>query len=201
VKIQDHNGPRAKKRNVTADAGAVVAQVLAAAPAARAGLTPRDVVMQLDGQQVNSFKSLQDAVEKLEVGKAYDLQILRNGEKQTLSVTIEKMPADEQLAQATQSDSSESSDDNLGLNVQELTSALRSKLNLPNVEGVVVSKVESGSPADNAGLKAGDVIEKVGNTKVATADEFKTAIENSKLEDGILLLVHSNGGSRFVVLQ
>jgi serine protease Do len=201
VMIQDLNGPLAQKLNVTADAGALVAQVLADAPAAKAGLKPGDVVMQLDGHQVNSSKSLQDAVEKLEVGKAYDLQILRNGEKQTLSVTIEKMPADEQLAQATQSDSSESSDDNLGLNVQELTSALRSKLNLPNVEGVVVSKVESGSPADNAGLKAGDVIEKVGNTKVATADEFKTAIENSKLEDGILLLVHSNGGSRFVVLQ
>lgn len=201
VMIQDLNGPLAKKLNVDADAGALVAQVLSDSPAAKSGLKPGDVVLKLDGNNVNSSKSLQDAVEKLEIGKGYDLEILRNGEKQTLTVTIEQRPTDNLEARAPQDDSSENSHENLGLSVQELTEALRSKLNLKNVEGVVVSKVEADSPAEKAGLKAGDVIEKVGQTKVATPDEFKAAIENSKLEDGILLLVHSDGGSRFVVLQ
>lgn len=201
VMIQDLNTPLAKKLNVHSDGGALVAQVLSDSPAAKAGLKPGDVVLKLSGHAVNSSKSLQDAVEKLEIGKAYDLEILRNGDKQTLSVTIEQMPAVDSVAGATQSDSSENHFDNLGLNVQELTDALRKKLDVGNVEGVVVSNVQDGSPADKAGLKAGDVIEKVGQTKVTTPDEFKAAVENSKLEDGILLLVHSDGGSRFVVLQ
>ena len=82
-----------------------------------------------------------------------------------------------------------------------LPAARLKKLDLGNVEGVVINNIEAGSPAANAGLKTGDVIEKVGDAKVTNPDEFKTAIENSKLEDGILLLVHSDGGSKFVVLQ
>ena len=201
VMIQDVTGPLAGKLNVNADNGALVAQVLADAPAAKAGLKPGDVILKLDGNKVNNSKSLQDAVEKLEIGKTYNLEILRNGQKQTLSVTIEQMPNDNIVAQGSESDSSGNSFENLGLSVQELTPTLRNKLKLGDVEGVVVNKVESGSPAANAGLKTGDVIEKVGQTKVTTPDAFKTAIESSKLEDGILLLVHSDGGSRFVVLQ
>ncbi|MCA9068905.1 MAG: DegQ family serine endoprotease [Planctomycetaceae bacterium] len=201
VMIQDLNGPLAKKLNVNVDDGALVAQVLSDSPASKAGLKPGDVVMKLDGHKVNSPKSLQNAVEKLDIGKAYDLTILRGGEEQTLSVTIEKMPTDDLQARSTQS-GSQNRFDELGLDVQELTSRLRSQLNIKgNVEGVVVSKVEAGTPADNAGLKAGDVIEKVGNEKVTTPDEFEAAIKNSKLEDGILLLVHANGGSKFLVLQ
>ncbi len=201
VMIQNLNGPLAKKLNVTADAGALVAQVLADSPAAKAGLKPGDVVLSLEGDSISSPKSLQDAVEKLEVGKKYKMEIQRNGEKQSLAVTIEKMPSSDVVAKATESDSAEHAYKNLGLDVQELNSALRSKLNLKDVAGVVVSRVEDNSPADNAGLKVGDVIEKVGSMKVATPDDFKAAIEKSPLEDGILLLVHSQGGTRFVVLQ
>ena len=60
-------------------------------PAAKAGLKPGDVVLKLDGNRVNNSKSLQDAVEKLEIGKGYELEILRGGEKDTLSVTIEQI--------------------------------------------------------------------------------------------------------------
>ncbi len=201
VMIQDLAGPLAKKLNVKADDGALVAQILADSPAAKAGLKPGDVVLRLDGHNVHSPKSLQDAVEKLDIGKAYELEILRNGEKEVLSVTIEKMPTDDVVAKASERGRSQNRYEELGLGVQELTPALRNKLNLKDVQGVVVANVEEGSPADKAGLKSGDVIEKVGNEKVATPDEFRKAIENSKLEDGILVLVHSGGGSRFLVIQ
>ncbi len=201
VMIQDLNGPLAKKLNVKADEGALVAQVLADSPAAKAGLKPGDVVLRLDGHNVHSPKSLQDAVEKLDIGKAYEMEILRNGKKEVLSVTIEKMPTDDVVAKSSERGHSENRFEELGLDVQELTSALRNKLNLKDVEGVVVANVKEDSPADKAGLKSGDVIEKVGNEKVATPDEFRKAIENSKLEDGILVLVHSGGGSRFLVIQ
>ena len=203
VMIQDLGGPLAKKLSVKADAGALVAQVLADSPASKAGLKPGDVVLRLDGHKVDSPKALQDAVEQLDIGKGYELEILRNGEKQVLSVTIEKMPTDDLQAKASQGDNSENRYEDLGLDVGELTSALRNKLNLKDqdLEGVVVSNVQDGSPADKAGVKTGDVIEKVGNQKVATPDEFRKAVEHSKLEEGILMLVHSNGGSRFLVLQ
>ncbi len=200
VLIQDLNGPLAKQLDITTTNGALVQEVLKDSPAAKAGLKPGDVVMKLNGNNVSSPKTLQDAVEKLAIGQKYELVILRDGKEQALGVTIEKMPTGDLRASTSQHESSNSRFDQLGLDGQELTSDLQKQLNLENAKGVLISKVQSDSLADKAGLKVGDVIEKVGRTKVQTKADLEKAINRIPKDEGVLLLVHNKNGSRFVVL-
>ena len=91
--------------------------------------------------------------------------------------------------------------DKFGLEVGPLTGDVAKQLGLKDTSGVVVTSVEDGSPADRAGLSTGDVITQVARKTVKSVAEFEAEIKNASLDKGVLLLVRSTEGSRFVVLK
>ena len=82
-----------------------------------------------------------------------------------------------------------------------MTPDLARQLELPDAEGVAVTSVEAGSPAEAAGISTGDVIEKVGKTKVTSVEEFRKALDDVSLSDGVVMLVRNAAGARFLVIQ
>lgn len=186
--------------------GAFVTQVAPNGPAEKAGLEPGDVVLSLDGRKVNDTQGLQGIVERLEVGKSYPVVVSRDGSQQSLSVTVEEMPANLTLvsqnsSEEEQAPSTENDVDQLGLTVTPITSQLSRQLGLNASEGLVVTNVEEGSVAGKAGVSTGDVITRVGNTPVKTVDELKAAVTSDELKQGVVLHLQARDGKRIAILK
>jgi S1-C subfamily serine protease len=84
--------------------------------------------------------------------------------------------------------------------VADLTPPVAEQLGIKSDHGVVVTEVRAGSPADRAGLSSGMVITEANRQAVKTVDDFRKALDTKSLKKGILLLIRSAEGSRFVVI-
>lgn len=211
VAIQPVSNQLAKQFGIKVGQGAIVGQVVPGSPAAEAKVEAGDVILTLNHKPVSNPRNLQGIVEQLETGKGYPLEILRNGKKETLTVSIAEMPKNYTAAGDPNSDqapgkepelSKPSQFKELGIEVQEVDKELTEQLGYKGaVKGVLISEVNPDSPADAAGLKSGMVIEKVGMKVVTNVGEFTAAMKDLSVEKGILLLVRTPSGSRFIVVS
>jgi serine protease Do len=125
----------------------------------------------------------------------------------TLQVTAREQPANYGVSTANEQSSSQEeaapqkSFNNLGLEVSPLTAEVAKQLSLDSRDGVVITGVKEDSPAAHAGLHESLVIVQVGRKPVRTVDEFQAAVKDTPLDQGVLLLVRSSEGSRFVVVK
>jgi serine protease Do len=203
VAIQQVSPELAKQFGVKRQ-GVVVADVQPNTPAAAGGVKAGDVIVEFSGKPVTSPQELQGAVEQSTIGNKEALTVMRNGKETKLSVTVREQPAEYGLArsEATAPGKDESvRDKKLGIEVSNLTPDVAEKLGVKATEGVVITGVRSGTPAQAAGLSTGMVIAQVGQKAVKTVEEFRAAVAKQNLAKGILLLVRSGEGTRFVVIQ
>ena len=137
-------------------------------------------------------------------GSTHQLTILRDGKRMTLDVTCGEMPANVTLARAhgEKPGHNESSNfEKLGIEVEDLTPQVAEQLGVKVDHGVTITDVRSGSPADAAGLSTGMVITEANRQAVTSVDDFRKALGSKPLQNGVLLLVRTPEGSRFVALQ
>jgi len=169
-------------------------------PAAKAGFKPGDVVLEFNGKQVTDSRHLQLAVAGTKPGSKVPVEILRNGEKKTFDVTIEQLPGTEQLAETNSENGNDTGTLN-GVAVSDLDQQHRNEFNIPkDIKGAIVTQVEPGSPAAEAGLKPGDVIEDINHHPVKSADEAVKLTENTNSKR-TLLRVWQKGGSHYIVVD
>ncbi|MGE3314706.1 MAG: Do family serine endopeptidase [Planctomycetaceae bacterium] len=210
VGIQPVDSSLAKKLKVEVGQGALVNHVMPKSPAANAKIEIEDLILELNGQVVKGARELQGIVEQLVLGKEYPVVVLRNGEKITLTVKAEAMPQnysresmrEEQQEQEEGATNEESAYDELGLDVKLLTPEMAKRLDIPSSSrGIVIAGVKEDSAAERAGLRPGYVIERVGKTPVTSVGEYRTALKEQSLKEGVSLLVNGGGGTRFIVIQ
>ncbi len=181
--------------------GVAVTDVLDNLPAAKAGLKAGDVILEYDGHKVSTPRELQAVVERSEVGAKHELKIWRDGKHETLQVVPrESAEQAEKQIKTKAKRANPSRLEKLGLEVETLTSEIAEHLNVQADHGVVISDVQSGSPADRAGLESGMVIVEAGRAPVKSVADLKKAVEEAK-DGGVLLLVRSEHGARFLVLK
>lgn len=205
VGIQAVDHTLAEQLGLSTSNGALITDVQPDSPAAAAGMMPQDVVVEFAGQAIHSPRQLQAVVGRAPLGTKQPLVVLRDGKKVTLQVSVREQPKgygevakqDEPEAPAKES----SAFDELGLNVSPLTADVAKQLGVKSEQGVVVTEVEPGSVAAQAGLTDGDVITQVARTPVNNVDEFRAAVKQADLSKGLMLLVKGGQGSRFVVLK
>ncbi len=175
--------------------GALVADVVANGPAATAGVKVGDVIVEFDGHTVNESNELPMLVARTPLGKQVTLKVMRDKESIDLTVTIAELQDDEtQLASAGDSEK-------LGLSVQTLTPEIAENLGVSETKGVVVSGVESGSAADDAGIRRGDVILEVNRQAVGDVDDYKAALKKIETGKNVLLLVRRGDNTIFLALK
>jgi len=205
VSIEDVTPANASFFKLQDAEGAIVSQVTPDSPASRAGLRNGDVVVGINDHKVLNANSLQMAVAEDAPGTHITLDVLRDGARQSLNITV-----GEYHANATQEaglDDSGSADGTakpgkLGLAVANLTSDVRQQLQLPaSVHGVAVETVRPASPADDAALAPGDVILEVNRKPVTSADEFVSQVHATPAGKDLLLLVWSKGGATYRVVH
>jgi serine protease Do len=187
--------------------GTLVAHVFDGTPAAEAGIEEGDVILEVAGKEIKHSAHLQGVIEHLDVGETYPVTVLRNGKETELQVTLKEMPADYSSAarRARQygSGAPQAEEFNeLGLEIGALDGQDAEQFSIPeDAEGVLVTSVEPNSPAAEAHIRAGDVIEKAGNQHVTSPEEFERAVAELSLEQGIVMLVRRGNSTHFVVVK
>ena len=178
--------------------GAIVAQVTPDSPASRAGLQQGDVITSLNGEGVTNSSALQVAVAQVSPGTSLALGVMRNGQLQTLHVTVEEYHA--KGAQTARNEGAPQSG-KLGVTVGDLTSDQRQQLNLPDdLHGALVESVRPASPAEDAGLQPGDIVLQVNRKPTTSADQFVGQVHGESNQD-LLLLVWSRGATSYRTLH
>jgi serine protease Do len=194
VVIQPVTPALAESLDIDKARGAIVSDVAPDSPAGEAGVKRGDVIVEVDDQPIEDARALQLRVARSSPGDEVDLAVIRDGERRSFSVELGEAKADERIAAGELPVRGE-----LGLSVQPLTDQIAGQLGLKDVDGVVVTAVEPDSPAAQAGLRRGDVIEEVARNPVASVSQFKSAL--SKAGDVVLLLVNRSGSSMFVPVE
>ncbi|CCE23138.1 DegQ family serine endoprotease [Methylotuvimicrobium alcaliphilum] len=197
VVIQPLTQELAESFNLTTHQGILIAQVTDDSPAAKAGLKAGDIVTQYQGRPVNDIGDFRNRVALTPPGKSAKIEILRDGKSRTIDIKIEKL-GDQQIAAAQ---APAQSTEELGLTVQTVTRELARQFNATPGQGVIVTEVNPGSIAAMAGIRPGTVILQVDRKPVNSANEFNRAVNQSKDNKRVLLLISDRGMSRYVVLQ
>jgi serine protease Do len=176
------------------DKGALVSQVVKGGPADKAGIETGDVIVEFNGKKVSEMTDLPRMVAETPVGKTVDIKVLRNGSMVDREVKIA------QLEDQKEKVANVSTRKPLGMTVQNITPEMAKSLGLENETGVVVASVVPGSPAAQADIRSGDVIQQVNKKPVKDVEDFKSKIENSKGQEPILLLIQRGENTLFAAL-
>ncbi|OOG56273.1 DegQ family serine endoprotease [Rhodanobacter sp. C03] len=180
--------------------GAAVVEVTPGSGAAKAGIQPGDIVLSYNGQVLQQSADLPPLVGMTKPGSKVPVEILRNGKRQTLEVTISETSRDQSVAgKPDATPSAHSGTAALGLTVQALDNDTRKQLGLASGQGVVISDI-SGPVAAQSALQAGDVILMVNQQKIGSVAEFQAATKGVKAGDTVLLLVRRGEQSQFIGL-
>jgi serine protease Do len=207
VGIGEINSTLAQKLGVEPHKGVLVSEVFPNSPAAAAGLREGDIIRTFAGQAVSTARGLQEVVERAPLGSKQQMAIIRDGKPTTLDVVVKALPGDFGVAGKSPKSGKPAGDpgafeaEDLGLNVSELTDNLAQRLGFKGFSGVLISGVTPNGIAAEAGLREGMLILRVGKKPVASVAEFKAAIKGESLKEGVMLLVRTQEGNRFVVLQ
>jgi serine protease Do len=178
--------------------GVAVPQVAAGSAAEKAGLKPNDVVVKFDGKHITSANQLLNLVAQTAPGASITITVLRDGKEVDLKATVGERPREEAVAGRQAPPSKEQA---LGFSLTDLTSELAQQLGLTGDRGVVVTEVEDGSPAAEAGLQAGDLIMAVNRQSVPDVDAYRKVLAGLGSAKRLVLLVKSHGASHFVLLR
>lgn len=201
VSVSSVNDDIVKAFKLDNGAGAAVADVTSGSGAAQAGIQPGDIILAYNNHELQQASDLPPLVGMTKPGSKVPVEILRNGKKQTLEVTIGEAKRDRSAVdnQSATSPSAPGGLAALGLTVQALDNDTRQQLGLKSGQGVVISGI-TGPVAAQAGLSAGDVILMVNQQKVGSVAAFEAATKNVKAGSTVLLLVRHGDQSQFLGL-
>jgi serine protease Do len=205
VGIQPVSQELASQLGMTTPRGAMVTEVRPGSPAEKAGVKVGDVIVQYAGTKIHDTRQLSAVVARTSIDAKQTLVVLRDGKETKLDVAVQEMPENFKVARRERSDSEATvegtSVKKLGVEVAPLTADTAEQLGLKVKEGVVIVSVDDESPAAKAGLTTGMVIERIGQKPVRTVEQLEAAMQDVSLERGVLVLVRTVEGSRFVVVK
>jgi serine protease Do len=202
VYVQPMTEDLAKAMSLDRARGALIAQVQENSPAAKAGLKAGEVVLAVDGKPIEQSRDLARAVADIKPGTTARFTVWRDKKETAVSVALQALKSDEANRPETPRGERDR-EPQFGFALSDLDNRSRETFSIPsNVEGVLIARVASGSPADEQGLQAGDVIVAVGGEAVARASDASKKLDGAKSDKRpVVLLISRQGVTRFVVLK
>jgi serine protease Do len=189
--------------NLPSRDGAFVDSVEEDAPAAKAGIQKGDTIVAVNGTHVKETRELIDQVSAMAPGKKVELGVIRDGKPQTIAVTLGERPVASAEGEESTPDK-ETPSSKLGLQFDDLSQRVRRMFDVPaDVSGAVVTQVDEDTPADDAGLRPGDVITEVNGHEVDTARDLTEGLRHVRSGSPVRLYVYRPQVDRstFIILR
>jgi len=201
VMIQDINEDLAQSFDLDQNSGVLIAEVTDDSPAQQAGLKQGDVLIALNGTPLSDVNDLRNKIAMTSPGSKVKLQVIRDGKKRSISVTIGQQPED-MTSISSSATGKNSALGKFGLSLQNLTSELAEQFGYEERQGVLIAEVDPDSPAARVGLQPGQLIEEVNRKPVHNLAELKKIMASATKKNQVLLRVRAaNGGSQYIVLR
>lgn len=211
VGIQEITPDLAKAFKTKEQKGALVSDVNEQGPALKAGVQRGDVIVEFDGKEVQTVSELRNRVAQTLVGSNVKLKVIRDGQEKMLTLHIGERPSDALLAKGAEPGAGQPSSPEprkgplnvlSDLRIKALDDEARTQFNIgAKTTGAVITHVQAGSPAEQAGLQKGDVIQEINRQAIATLKDFDSAAAKIKKEDSAVVLVSRQGNAIFVVIN
>lgn len=188
-KIADHFG-------LDEATGALVSEVLSGTPADKGGIRRGDVIVEFDGHKIDAWNDLPIVVANTPVNKKAEVVLIRDGKRKSFKIMIGILDDPNDVASIQREDTGAEA---YGFRGQDLTQALAAELGLDEAVGVIVTDVSPNSPADEGGIRRGDIIIELDHKSVTNVKELASRLEKSK--NGVLILVRRGANTIFVPLK
>ena len=205
VQIQPVTEELAQSMSLGSEKGALVAQVTPDSPALAAGIKSGDVIKSVDGKNIETIRDLTRMISAVKPGTSVKLDLWRDGKDMSVTAKVgdQKEEGAVVKAKADQPDAKKAEPMSYGVSLAPISPEARQELKLDDsIKGAVVAAVEPGSPADDQGLKAGDVLQQVGKDMVDSpkmaAEKLKEAKKTGK---PVLMKIYREGMTRFVAIS
>jgi len=205
VETHEVTSDKAKELRLSAERGVVLGKIVPDSPAAKAGLKENDVVMEINGQRVEGAAQFRRMIHEIPSGRSIQLTVWRDGRTQTISATLGKSQERRhtmkmmtptpgtfafRMPEIPDIPSMEwngnmlfgGGQPRLGIDAEDLSGQLGTFFGAPDGEGILVRDVNSGSPAEKAGVKAGDVITSLNGERIRTIGELREKL-SAKRDD------------------
>ncbi len=201
VETHEVTAEKAKDLKLPAERGVLLGRVVPDSPAAKAGLKENDVVTEINGQRVEGATQFRRMIHEIPAGRAVQLTVWRDGRSQTLSVTLGKaeenrhalvrpapgtfafhMPEIPSFDLNIEPRVFLGGQPRLGIDAEDLSGQLGAFFGAPDGEGILVREVTPGSPAEKAGVKAGDVITSFNGERIRTVGELRERLSAKRDE-------------------
>ena len=199
VLIQDVTRELAESFGMKRPHGALIAKILADSPAEKAGFEVGDIVVKYNGKEISFSSDLPPMVGSSKIGSTVPVEVIRKGKSKTLNVVISELPGEDEMQVASTGSSNVAESNALNITVKDLTDAQKKELDIED-HGVIVDSVGEG-PAQKAGIRNGDVILLINNTKVKDAEQFDSMVKDLPKEKSIPILIQRRGGPIFIALK
>jgi len=182
--------------------GALVSQVLANGPAAKAGMEPGDVILEFNGKPVAGRNALVSIVMATKPGATVPVKILRDKVEKSLSLTVQELNLEAETTSSTSRANEEAVGSGFGITLGPLSPDIARRLQLPSgTRGVLVVDVDRSGTAARAGISGGDVILRINRRPVETVAEATKALAAVRTGGAVQILLLSQGQERFVVIS
>ena len=195
VGIQDLTPELADYYGLEAEKGVLVTQVFEGDPADKAGIKVNDIILFVDDKRVATGRELSSMIANTSVGHKTKIDLIRDGRKKSVTVTLSKRDDDEKVIASKKRDN-----DELGIEVTNLNSDIARRFGIDgNENGVLVTDVTDGSDAQKADVRQGDIIKEINHKTVKDRNDFASLMKKNKNDKIIKLLVKRRNAGYVVV--
>jgi len=177
--------------------GVLISEVIADSAAEKAGLKHDDIIIEVNGEPIESNDAFRNQIAMLKPGSRIKLVVWRDKKRKEITVKLGKRPPTEELTGTL----SPKTIGELGFTVEDLTDELAERYGYEGQSGVVVKEVESGSQAEDKGIVKGALIKEVNQKSVRNTREFNEAIRDAKKEGAALLWVKRGRYTLYIPLK
>ena len=185
VAIQDLNGDMAEYYGIEDKKGVFVADVFEGDPADMAGIKAKDIILEVNGEEIKTSRQLTGMIARISVGDSAKIKILRDGKEKTVTVKIAKRTEDKLAVRARPKEQAEE----FGIRVSDLKPEIMQQFNMDETSGVIVTHVESGSKGDDAGVRVGDIIKEINRQSVKNTGDYQAILKQLSSGDPVNLFI------------